>query len=276
MKKGKAHLAHQLKVCAKTMKSRMYHTKSYPLLDSEYVRLRNDWECYCYLEQPPDDEADAWERERNREKWLENDQLYRQWLREYIKDNVEMPEKSDVIQEMFRKNQMAPPKRLETEQERVDACRLLVMRILHDLAMNRNLFKTVSTSLATRIINMFVSKSIERIKQQTDIIRYEPPFEIHNRWEELCFQMQLGYERDVSRYTEWIRKEVCYPVIAETFESGDGYTKRLGNSLAWRLYAMDRGKAFASGTYIPQCYKFISVKVAECVLDEAAMDMMFY
>lgn len=70
MTKEERHLASQLKACAKKMKSKMYHTRTFPLLCSEYIRLRrNDWDCYCYLEQPPIDEVDAWERERSRKKW---------------------------------------------------------------------------------------------------------------------------------------------------------------------------------------------------------------
>ena len=276
MKKEQAHLARQLKACAKTMKSQMYHTKTIPLLQSEYVRLRNDWDCYCYLEQPPADKTDAWERERNQKEGLENDHLYRQQLREYIKDKVDIPEKADIIQQVFMKNHLAPPNRLATELERMDACGLLALRILHNLAMQRNLFRTVSSSLATRMLDQFVSQSIERIMQRTDIIRYEPPFEIHNWWEALCFQMQLGHEYDVPRIAEWIRKEFCYPVVVEKFEAGGEYTKKLGNSLARRLYIMDLSDNYALVRYIPRCYEFISVKVTECVLDRASMDMMFY
>lgn len=247
------------------------------MLRSEYVRLRrNDWECYCYLEQPPIDEVDAWEREHNRKKWGKKDQLYQQWLRECIRDTVGMPEKADTIRAVFMKYQKPFPKALETEQEKVEACRMLVLSILHELAMQRKLFTTVSTSLATRMLNGFVSQSIERMKERTDWMRYEPPFEIHNEWEALCFQMQLGHEHDVPRYAEWVRKEFCYPVIAETFEAGGEYTKKLGNSLARRLYIMDSSDKESGLHYISRCYDFISTKVTEAVLDEAAMDMMFY
>lgn len=277
MTKEERHLASQLKACAKKMKSKMYHTRTFPLLRSDYVRLRrNDWDCYCYLEQPPVDEVDAWEREHNRKTWGKNDQLYQQWLRECIRDTVEMPEKADTIRAVFMKHQKPFPKALETEQEKVEACRMLVLPILHELAMQRRLFTTVSTSLATRMLDGFVSESIERMKNQTDRIRYEPLFEIHNGWEALCFQMQLGHEHDVPRYAEWVRKEFCYPVIAETFESGGEYTKKLGNSLARRLYIMDSSDKELVVRYIPRCYDFISAKVTEAVLDEATMDMMFY
>jgi hypothetical protein len=276
--KEERHLASQLKACAKKMKSKMYHTRTLPLLRSEYVRLRrNDWDCYCYLEQPPVDEVDAWEREHNREMWCKNDQLYQQWLQEYIRDTVEIPEKAeDTIRAMFMKHQKPFPKKLETEKEKVDACSMLVLTILHELAMQRKLFTTVSTSLATRMLDRFVSQSIERMKARTDRIGYEPPFEIHNEWEALCFQMQLGHEHDVPRYAAWVRKEFCYPVIAETFESGGEYTKKLGNSLARRLHIMDSSNKELGLHYIPRCYDFISEKVTEAVLDEAAMDMMFY
>lgn len=277
MTKEERHLASQLKACAKKMKSKMYHTRTFPLLRSEYVRLRrNDWECYCYLEQPPVDEVDAWEREHNRKTWCQNDQLYQQWLQEYIRDTVEMPEKVDTIRAVFMKHQKPFPKALETEQEKVEACHMLVLSILHELAMQRKLFTTVSTSLATRMLNEFVSQSIERMKRRTEPIRYEPSFEIQNWWDALCFQMQLGHEHDVPRYAEWVRKEFCYPVIAETFESGGEYTKKLGNSLARRLYIMDSSDKELGLHYIPRCYDFISEKVTEAVLDEAAMDMMFY
>lgn len=277
MTKEERHLASQLKACAKKMKSKMYHTRTFPLLCSEYIRLRrNDWDCYCYLEQSPIDEVDAWERERSRKKWCKKDQLYQQWLRECIRDIVEMPEKTDAIRAVFMKYQKPLPKALETEQEKVEACRMLVLSILHELAMQRKLFKTVSTSLATRMLNGFVSESIERMKARTDRIGYEPPFEIHNEWESLCFQMQLGHDHDVPRYAEWVRKEFCYPVIAETFEAGGEYTKKLGNSLARRLYIMDSSDKELGLHYIPRCYDFISEKVTEAVLDEAAMDMMFY
>ena len=247
------------------------------MLRSEYVRLhRNDWDCYCYLEQPPIDEVDAWEREHNRKKWCKNNQLYQQWLQEYIRDIVEMPEKTDAIRAVFMKHRKPLPKALETEQEKVEACSMLVLSILHELAMQRKLFKTVSTSLATRMLNGFVSQSIERMKKRTEPIHYEPPFEIHNGWEALCFQMQLGHEHDVPRYAEWVRKEFCYPVIAETFEAGGAYTKKLGNSLASRLHIMDSSDKELVLRYIPRCYDFISTKVTEAVLDEAAMDMMFY
>lgn len=276
MTKEERHLICQLKTCAKKMKSKMYHAKTVPLLRSEYVRLRNDWECHCYLEQPPVDEIDAWERERNRKRWFENDQLYRQWLQGYIRDTIEIPEKADVIRNVFTKHQLPLPKKLETEQEKVEACSILVLQVLHEMAMRRNLFKTVSTALATKMLDDFVSRSIERMKQRTDMLRYEPSFEIQNWWEELCFQMQLGHEDDVSRYAEWIRNEFCYPVIAETFESGGEYTKKLGNSLARRLYLMDSSDKQLWVRYIPDCYNFISEKVTESVLDEASMDMMFY
>ena len=277
MTKEERHLASQLKACAKKMKSKMYHTRTFPLLRSEYVRLRrNDWECYCYLEQPPVDEVDAWEREHSRKTWRQNEQRYQQWLREYIRDTVEMPEKADTIRAVFMKHQKPFPKALETEPEKVEACRMLVLSILHELAMQRKLFTTVSTSLATRMLDRFVSQSIERMKERTDRTRYEPSFEIHNVWEELCYQMQLGHEHDVPRYAAWVRKEFCYPVIAETFESGGEYTKKLGNSLARRLYIMDSSDKELGLHYIPRCYDFISEKVTEAVLDEAAMDMMFY
>ncbi|WP_443868285.1 hypothetical protein [Megasphaera sp.] len=277
MTKEERHLASQLKACAKKMKSKMYHTRTFPLLRSEYVRLRrNDWDCYCYLEQPPIDEVDAWERERNRKKWCKNNQLYQLWLQEYIRDFVEMPEKTDAIRAVFMKHQKPFPKKLETEKEKVDACSMLVLSILHELAMQRKLFTTVSTSLATRMLDRFVSQSIERMKARTDRIGYEPPFEIHNEWEALCFQMQLGHEHDVPRYAAWVRKEFCYPVIAETFESGGEYTKKLGNSLARRLHIMDSSDKELGLHYIPRCYDFISEKVTEAVLDEAVMDMMFY
>lgn len=277
MTKEERHLASQLKACAKKMKSKMYHTRTFPLLRSEYVRLRrNDWDCYCYLEQPPVDEVDAWEREHNRKIWCKNDQLYQQWLQEYIRDTVEMPEKADTIRAVFMKHQKLFPKALETEQEKVEACRMLVLSILHELAMQRKLFTTVSTSLATRMLDRFVSQSIKRMKERTDRTRYEPSFEIHNGWEELCYQMQLGHEHDVPRYAAWVRKEFCYPVIAESFEAGGEYTKKLGNSLARRLYIMGSSDKELGLHYIPRCYDFISEKVTEAVLDEAAMDMMFY